>query len=77
MDASVSAIVVGTITTIGAVIVALIQRGRRENKDDHALVMGAIRHAINVVHRVDTKLDKHIGDHQEGKFNGESNKSVR
>lgn len=65
-----SAIIVGVITTIGAIIVALVQRGRKENRDDHALVMGAIRHVVRVVHRVDEKLDKHIEDHEGGKFDG-------
>lgn len=70
MDTGVSALFVAAITAIGGVIVALIQRGRRENKDDHALVMGALRHAVNVIHRVDDKLDKHIDDHERGKYGG-------
>lgn len=74
MDAGVSALVVATITAVGGVIVALIQRGRRENKDDHALVMGALRHAVNVIHRVDDKLDKHLKDHDEGRYGGAPNR---
>lgn len=72
MDAGVSAVIVGVITAVGGVMVALIQRSRRENRDDHALVMGAMRHMIRVVDRVDTKLDKHIDDHERGKFDGQS-----
>lgn len=70
MDTGTAAVLAAIVTTVGAVIVALIQRGRRENKDDHALVMGAIRHVVNVVDRVDRKLDRHLDDHEQGKFSG-------
>jgi hypothetical protein len=70
MEAGASALVVATITAVGGVIVALIQRGRRDNKDDHALVMGAVQHAVNVIHRVDDKLDKHLQNHDEGRYGG-------
>lgn len=70
MDTGWSALAVAMITALGGVIVALIQRGRRENKDDHAVVLGALRHAVNVIHRVDDKLDKHIDDHAEGRYGG-------
>lgn len=65
-----SAIIVGVITAVGGVLVALIQRGRRENRDDHKLVIGSLQRMIRVVDRVDEKLDRHIEDHAKGKFDG-------
>jgi len=41
-----SSIIVATIAAVGAVVVALVQRGRRENKGDHAAVM----RSINMMH---------------------------
>jgi len=70
METGWSALAVAMITALGGVIVALIQRGRRENKDDHAVVLGALRHAVDVIHRVDDKLDQHIDDHEEGRYGG-------
>ena len=34
-----AAIIVAVITAVGGILVAFVNRGRKENKDDHALVM--------------------------------------
>jgi len=79
MDASAAAILVGVITAIGGIIVAVIQviGLRSENKADHAVVQSQLANILNSVFRVDTKvdgvtnrLDKHIQEHSEGAFGG-------
>lgn len=79
MDASAAAILVGVITAIGGIIVAVIQVNglRSENKADHAVVQSQLANILNSVFRVDTKvdgvtdrLDKHIQEHSEGAFGG-------
>lgn len=45
------------ITTLGAVAVALIQRGRTENKKDHGFV-------IERLDKIDGKLTSHIRSHK-------------
>jgi hypothetical protein len=54
--------ILGTlITAVGGVIVALIQRSRKENRTDHAMVVSGLK-------RIETKIDTHINDHAVGKF---------
>ena len=49
-------VVVALISVVGGVLVALISKGRQENKLDHGLVMRGIE-------RIETKVDGHINDH--------------
>lgn len=79
MDAGLAAVFVGVITTIGGIVVAVIQlRGlREENKNDHAVVQHQLANILNGLFRVDSKvdgvtdrLDKHIQEHHEGAFGG-------
>lgn len=58
MDATVAVACVGV---VGAVLVALIEKSRRSNERDHAIVAGGID-------RIETKLDNHIGDHVRASF---------
>jgi hypothetical protein len=51
-----SAIVVAVITVIGGIIVALIQQSRKDNRNDHAMVVDGIK-------RIETKIDTHLLDH--------------
>jgi hypothetical protein len=44
---------------VGVVLAALIQLGRKENKNDHALVVQGMA-------RIETKIDGHINDHAKG-----------
>jgi len=53
------AIVVAAIASIGGVLAALIQTGRKENKSDHNLVVQGMA-------RIENKIDGHIGDHARG-----------
>jgi hypothetical protein len=53
------AILVALIGIVGAVLVALIEKGRRENKADHGLVVSALD-------RIEHKIDDHIVDHAKG-----------
>lgn len=59
---SVEPVVVGAaIGAVGAVISALIQKSRKENKSDHALV-------VKSLNRIEKKIDTHINDHAKGEF---------
>lgn len=63
------AIAVAAITAVGAVLVALVQKGRKENSRDHAMV-------IKSLDRIEEKIDDHINDHATGKFTTRSRKSA-
>ena len=71
------AITVALITVVGAVLVALVEKGRRENKSDHGVVsekldiigksLGrSIDRVEDTVVRNEVKLDQHIADHARG-----------
>ena len=71
------AITVALITLVSAVIVALVEKGRRENKADHGVVSDkldiigkslgrSIDRVEETVVRNETKLDQHIRDHVKG-----------
>ena len=71
------AITVALITVVGAAIVALIEKGRRENKTDHGVVSNkldviakSLGKSIDRVEdtgiRTEGKLDQHINDHARG-----------
>ena len=71
------AITVALITMVGAVIVALVEKGRRENKADHGVVSDkldiigkslgrSIDRVEETVIRNEVKLDQHIRDHVKG-----------
>jgi hypothetical protein len=56
-----STIAVACIGVVGAVLVALIEKSRRNNERDHAIVSAGID-------RIEGKLDSHIGDHVRASF---------
>lgn len=60
MDAALASIVVAVITAGSGIIVAFIQKFRRENQQDHGAVMEAIKDLHNDIHQVDEKIDGHI-----------------
>lgn len=60
MDAALASIVVACIGTIGGIIVALIQKFRNENKQDHGAVMKILQDLHADVESVDNKIDGHI-----------------
>lgn len=55
------AIIVAVIAATGGVLAALVQKGRKENVRDHAMVVDALG-------RIETKIDDHVRDHAVGKF---------
>lgn len=54
-------IAVACIGVVGAVLVALIEKSRRDNERDHAIVSAGID-------RIESKLDNHISDHVRASF---------
>ena len=70
-------ITIAVVSLIGAIVVALIEKGRRENKSDHNVVsekldiigrnLGrSIDRVESTVIRNEIKLDQHINDHAKG-----------
>jgi uncharacterized membrane protein len=73
-----SAIIVSLIAALGAVLAALVQKGRKENKDDHNVVASLlvnvkddiihlhkkIDHLDDQVDKVDDKIDVHLKSHR-------------
>jgi len=53
------AVLVALITGGFGVLIAILQRFRKENANDHATV-------LHTLERVETKIDTHIGDHARG-----------
>jgi hypothetical protein len=53
------AIIVAVITGGFAVIVAVLQNFRKENRDDHAFV-------VTSLNRIEDKIDDHVRDHAKG-----------
>lgn len=55
-------ITVALIGVVGAVIVTLLEKARRENKEDHGYVKDHLT-------RIEDKIDGHIGDHASAHVN--------
>ena len=53
------AVFVALIAAVGGILAALVQKGRKENNQDHARVGQALD-------RIETKIDGHINDHAKG-----------
>lgn len=51
------------VAAVASVIVALLQRTRKENSADHALVMDLLRVVGRKIDRVDDKIDRHVEWH--------------
>jgi hypothetical protein len=76
-----STIIVALIAAVGGVLAALVQKGRKENKDDHNVVANLlvgvkddiinlhqkIDHVDDQVDKVDDKIDMHIKWHRKTK----------
>jgi hypothetical protein len=67
MDNGLAMIAVASVTTVGGIIVAFIQIFKKENREDHAMVMDALRSVHKTIGRVEDKLDRHLVWHSEGK----------
>jgi Na+-translocating ferredoxin:NAD+ oxidoreductase RnfG subunit len=57
------AVTVALIAAVGGILVALVQKGRIENKSDHGVVASLLMDLHNDVEVVENKLDKHIESH--------------
>ena len=56
-------ITAAVVAAVASVIVALLQRARKENSTDHALVMDMLRVVGRKVDKVDDKIDRHVEWH--------------
>lgn len=63
MDMATASVVVAAITAVGAIIVAFVQKSRKENHTDHAMVMNAVDRLSHTMDRVEGKVDSHIDWH--------------
>jgi hypothetical protein len=70
MDMATASIIVATITAVGGIIVAVINKFRKENHNDHAYVRGLLtmlyksqNRIEHKVDRVDERLTRHIESH--------------
>jgi hypothetical protein len=63
-------IFVAAIAALGAIMVAIIQQFRRENRDDHAKVMDVLDRVSHTIDRVEGKVDSHLQWHIEETGNG-------
>jgi hypothetical protein len=50
------AITVALISLVGTVTAVLIEKGRRENKEDH-------NNLVSTINRIEQKIDDHMSDH--------------
>jgi len=74
MDGGWALIVAAVVTAVGAIIVAILDKFRRENSKDHEVVMGMLRimhksqqRTEDKVDRVDERLTEHLSSHAHGK----------
>ena len=51
------------VAAVASVIVALLQRTRKENSADHMIVMDLLRGIGRKVDKVDDKIDRHVEWH--------------
>jgi hypothetical protein len=63
MDAALGGIIVALITTVGAVMVAVLNTLRKENREDHNVVRDKLQELREDVKHIDNKLDDHITWH--------------
>lgn len=58
MDMAVASIIVAVITAVGGIIVAALQKFRKENHDDHAYVRGMLSMLYKSQNRIEVKVDR-------------------
>jgi hypothetical protein len=73
MDGGWAIVVAAVVTAVGAVIVALLDKFRKENTKDHEVVMGMLRimhksqqRTEDKVDKVDGRLSEHLEFHASG-----------
>lgn len=65
MDTGTATVLAALITGVFALLNILL-KFRRENRDDHAIVVGSLNRLTSAVERVEEKVDDHITDHARG-----------
>lgn len=58
MDAGWAVVLAAIVSAVGGILVALIQKFRKENQKDHDVVMAMLRVVYKSLQRNETKLDK-------------------
>jgi len=64
VDSGLAVVLSAVVGLVGSVLVTLIQRSRKENKEDHGIVVEHQRLIYRTVIDLDKKIDRHIDDHQ-------------
>jgi hypothetical protein len=64
VDSGIALVLSAVVGLVGSVLVTLIQRSRKENKEDHGIVVDHQRLIYRTVIDLDKKIDRHIDDHQ-------------
>jgi len=65
LSAAIASILVAAIAALGGIIVSIIEKLRKENRDDHNAVRELLVHLSEDIHHVEEKLDEHISWHLE------------
>lgn len=65
MDAGLASVLAALVTGFLTLLGILIQF-RKENHDDHAVVVGSLNRLADGIERVESKIDDHITDHAKG-----------
>ena len=65
MDAGTAVFLSALVGALGSIIVAVIQRFRKENARDHDVVMGMLKYINKNIVRTENKIDRHVRDHAE------------
>jgi len=63
MDAVLGGVAVALITTVGTIMVAILNTLRKENREDHNVVRDKLQELREDVKHIDNKLDDHITWH--------------
>lgn len=70
MDTGTAAVLGALITATGGVLVAIINKFRKENHADHGRVRDALDRVSATIDRVEGKVDSHINWHATGGTSG-------
>lgn len=78
MDGGWALVLSAVVTAVGGVIVAVIAQFRKENKQDHDVVLGMIKMVYNRTGRVEEKVDRvdeRLTEHVESHSHGDAHKN--
>lgn len=59
-------VVIAVIGAAAAVLVAFIERGRRQNTREHGETVGRLDRVLHTIGRIEHKVDQHLDDHDKG-----------